>query len=219
MESFKHSCPFCGQHIEYTAGYCGRQMTCPICGNVITFPAVPPNAGGLALKIRRAADKPAAKWAWDPRSMFVFLRQYPHWKTVALCLVPFVVVGGLLEGAAYVKKNYSDEQAPVPVAEDVNTDTNAWGRMTTLAPVEQALDRQVKLVNEARAILERAEQNIAAVRQSLPGTTNPPAVRNAAAATQIAQKRYSAAMQDFEAVYRKYQQLGGAADYRSRLQN
>ena len=42
MESYKHSCPCCGQHMEYTAPYCGKKTLCPTCGHTITFPAMAP---------------------------------------------------------------------------------------------------------------------------------------------------------------------------------
>ena len=52
METYKHSCPFCGQHIEYSAWYCGKQMVCPICGKTVTFPAIPPGRKGQPVRTK-----------------------------------------------------------------------------------------------------------------------------------------------------------------------
>ena len=54
------SCPFCGQHIEYTAGYCGKQMQCPICGQTVTFPALPPGGkSGPKLRVKSLSEQDA----------------------------------------------------------------------------------------------------------------------------------------------------------------
>src|ERR1700678_1797356 len=99
MESFKHSCPFCGQHIEYTAGYCGKQMQCPICGHTVTFPALPPARSGQTLRVKSLERKPERKWSWKLPPALVFLLNFQHWNVVAQCAVPFVIIGALLAGA------------------------------------------------------------------------------------------------------------------------
>jgi endogenous inhibitor of DNA gyrase (YacG/DUF329 family) len=76
MESYKHSCPFCGQHIEYTAGYCGKQMQCPMCGQTVTFPALPPGRPGPALHVKSLERKPERKWNWKLPAALAFLRTF-----------------------------------------------------------------------------------------------------------------------------------------------
>ena len=137
MESYKHSCPFCGQHIEYTVGYCGKQMVCPICGKSVTFPAIPPGVKGPSLHINRPEAARASKWSFSIslaciRLLLPSLRRFKHWNMALVCLVPFIIVGALLAGAAVVRKQFGNAPA-TPVAPLVQADPNAWQKMTDLA--------------------------------------------------------------------------------------
>lgn len=118
MEAYKHSCPFCGQHIEYTEGYCGQQMACPICGKTVTFPAIPPGGRRSTLRLKRDAGPQREKWSFDLKKIWAALCNFEHWHIVRLSLVPFAIVAGLLVLANFVKKNFENEApapAPVPV--------------------------------------------------------------------------------------------------------
>jgi hypothetical protein len=154
MESYKHSCPVCGQHIEYTAGYCGKQMVCPICGKTVTFPAIPPGGKGPALRIKRPEAARAAKWSFDFFGIPAFLRRFEHWNLVLVCLVPFIIVGALLAGAAVVRKHLGNEPV-APLAPLLQADTNAWQKMTDLARADQLVQGQLGAVRRARDCLKR----------------------------------------------------------------
>jgi hypothetical protein len=219
MESFKHSCPFCGQHVEYTAGYCGRQMKCPICGNTITFPAIPPKTNAQGARAERPRQGAGRKWAWNPRSIFLFLRDFPHWKTAAQIVVPFLIVGGLLAGAGYVKKTFTDPPPDAPAETPVQTDPEAWRKMTDLTRADQAVQEQLKITLALRAVLKERETIRAATRRQYPGNSNPSAVSSADAAADKARNNYMTANQRFESLDREYQRLGGTVDYRRRLSN
>jgi hypothetical protein len=225
MESYKHSCPFCGQHIEYTAGYCGKQMVCPICGKTVTFPAVPPGGKGPSLHIHRAETARAAKWSSDFFGILAPLRRFEHWNMVLVCLVPFIIVGALLAGAAVIKKQLGNAPA-APVAPLIQADPNAWQKMTDLARADQSVQDKLGAVRRAGAALATAERNRASLHAYYHGKQ---------AATQAiydsvmaqykakdeavanAQQALASARQGFETAFQKYQQLGGTTDYRRQL--
>lgn len=94
MEAYKHSCPFCGQHIEYTEGYCGQQMACPICGKTVTFPAIPSGGRRSTLRLKRDAGPQREKWSFDLKKIWAALCNFEHWHIVRLSLVPFAIVAG-----------------------------------------------------------------------------------------------------------------------------
>ena len=112
MESYKLSCPFCGQHIEYTVGYCGKQMQCPICSQTVTFPALPPGRSGPTLHVKSLERKPERKWSWKLPAALTFLLKFQHWNVVAQCAVPFLIIGVLLAGAAQHLRRRSRTDRP-----------------------------------------------------------------------------------------------------------
>jgi hypothetical protein len=224
MDSYKHSCPFCGQHIEYTAGYCGKQMVCPICGKTITFPAVPPSSKGSSLRVGRPAAARTARWPFDFQGILVSLRRFKHWNTVLVCLVPFVIVGALLAGAAMVKKQ-SDNAPAAPVAAPIQADPNAWQKMTDLARAEQSVQEQLGAVRRASAAVATAEQNRATLHAFYHGRTLDRATYDTVSrqykadddALMNAQRALDYARRYFESAMLAYQKLGGTTDYRSQL--
>jgi hypothetical protein len=223
MESYKHSCPFCGQHIEYTIGYCGKQMVCPICGKTVTFPAIPPGGKGKTLHIKHTAAAPAAKWSFSLDGILGPLRQFKHWNTVLACLVPFVIVGALLAGASVLKKQAGNETA-APVA-PIQADPNAWQKMTDLARAEQLVQERLAALNRIHALCVAADQNRANLHAYYHGQTLDQAThdsvqhqyRNADQAVMNAQQAEAAARESFENAYQNYQKLGGTVDYRQQL--
>ena len=225
MESYKHSCPFCGQHIEYTAGYCGKQMVCPICGKTVTFPAVPPGGKGPSLHIHRPEAARAAKRSFDFFGILAPLRRFEHWNMVLVCLVPFIIVGALLAGAAVVRKHLGNAPA-VPVAPLIQADPNAWQKMTDLARADQLVQEQLGAVRRAGAAVATAEQNRAKlhaywhVRRAPDQATYNGVMAQYQAADQAIANAHNAlasAHQRFESAFLKYQQLGGTTDYRQQL--
>jgi hypothetical protein len=225
MESYKHSCPFCGQHIEYTAGYCGKQMVCPICGKTVTFPAVPPGGKGLSLRIKRPEAARAAKWPFDFFGILAPLRRFQHWNMVLVCLVPFIIVGALLAGAAMLRKQLGNTPA-APVAPLIQADPNAWQKMTDLVRADQLVQKQLAAVRNASAAVAAAEENRAKfhaywhVRRAADQATYQSVLAQYKAkdeAVANAHKVLDHARQCFDSALRKYQQLGGTTDYRRQL--
>jgi hypothetical protein len=225
MESYKHSCPFCGQHIEYTAGYCGKQMVCPICGKTVTFPAVPPGGKGPSLRIKRPEAARAAKWPFDFFGILAPLRRFEHWNLVLVCLLPFVIVGALLAGAAAVRKHLDNAPA-VPVAPLIQADPNAWQKMTDLARAEQSVQQQLGAVRKASAAVAVAEQSRANlhaywhVRRAATQALYQSVLAQYKAkdeAVANAHKALDSARRCFESAFQKYQKLGGTTDYRRQL--
>jgi hypothetical protein len=215
MESYKHSCPFCGQHIEYTAEYCGRQMQCPSCNKTVAFPAIPPGKGrgAPAARVKTQEAKPApSRQRYAPKALG-FLRDFEHWNVVWQCAVPFLIIGALLAGATFVKRKFSD--APIPVAAPaVQADPEAWQKMTDLTKAEQAVQHLIKVCNVDHAMLldaERARQQLEKAdsfqRKSLDDQA------------QAAQNSFNAAHKRLDAAMQKYRELGGTVDYQSQLQN
>jgi hypothetical protein len=213
MESYKHSCPFCGQHIEYTAGYCGKQMQCPICGQTITFPAILPGRAGSSLRAKSLEPKPARKWSGKAPPVLAFLLNFQHWKMVALCTVPFLIIGVLLAGANFVKNKLADTSTPVAVP-TVQTDPQAWQKMADLTKADQVVKARIRDFNTACASLKLAEQE-----QKSVGRLDPSQRRGADQQMQLAQRVVAVAQQRFDDAFSNYQQLGGTVDYRAQLRN
>jgi hypothetical protein len=224
MESYKHSCPFCGQHIEYTAGYCGKQMVCPICGKTVTFPAVPPGGKGPSLHIHRPEAARPAKWSFDFFGILAPLRRFEHWSMVLVCLVPFMIVGALLAGAVVVRKHLGNAPA-APVAPLIQAEPNAWQKMTDLARADQLVQDKLAAVRRAAAAVAMAERNRASLHAFYHGKTLDQTSYNSVQlqfkardeAVANAQRALDYARRCFESAVQKYQQLGGTIDYRRQL--
>ncbi len=46
MSEFKFTCPQCKQHIACDTTYVGTQINCPVCGQAIIVPPMPPAVAG-----------------------------------------------------------------------------------------------------------------------------------------------------------------------------
>jgi hypothetical protein len=218
MESYKHSCPFCGQHIEYTLEYCGKQMQCPSCGKTVAFPAIPPGraptpARVKELEARRAAAKPAAGWLRHVPKALGFLRNFEHWNVVWQCILPFLIIGLLLAGAAFVKKKFSSASAP-DAAPAVQADPEAWQRIADLAKADRVVRALIKEYDADRMTLAVAEQARQQVQKG-----DALQKKNLEEQVQQAQDTLNAAHKRLDVAMEKYRQLGGNVDYRSQLRN
>jgi len=220
MESYKHSCPFCGQHIEYTVEYCGKQMVCPSCGKTVAFPAIPPGRGRgapttrvKALDARRAEAKPAPSWLRNAPKALGFLRDFEHWDVVGQCAVPFLIIGVLLAGAAFVKKKFSDAPAPVAVPA-VQADPEAWQKMADLTKADQAVRVLIKEVKADHAMVVAAERARQQVEQG-----NASLKKSVEEQVHQAQNNLSDARKRLDVALEKYGALGGTVDYRSQIPN
>jgi hypothetical protein len=223
MDSYKHSCPFCGQHIEYTVGYCGKQMVCPICQKTVTFPAIPPRGKGQTLRIKRPSAE-SIKLSFDVKGIIAFIRQYEHWNIVWAGVVPFVIIAGLLIGAIELKKHLGDGPA-IPTGPIVHAEANAWQKMTDLARADQVVQQQVAVVNQARAAATAAQQHRDSLYAYYQGKNLDPTSRESInlqlrgedQSAAYAQAALTRAKQSFETVFQRYQKLGGTIDYHQQL--
>ena len=168
METYKHSCPFCGQHIEYTIGYCGKQMICPICSKTVTFPALPPGGKKQGLRIKRPEAVSDAKWAFNVRAIIAALRGFDHWNLVLTGLVPFVIVAVLLVGANLVRK-YTAEGPALPVAPQAQADPDAWQKMKDLARADQLVQAQLALLARDQGAIAAAQAQRSNLDSEYPG--------------------------------------------------
>jgi hypothetical protein len=211
MDSYKHSCPFCGQHIEYTEGYCGKQMQCPMCGQTVTFPALPSGRKGTTLKVSSLHRQNERKWKLPPA--LAFLLRFEHWGVVWQCAVPFVIITALLVGAFYVKKKFGD--APETVAAPVvQADPDAWQKATDLTKADQAVRDRMRELEAAHAkadMAERLRQQMAHLDAFQRKSTEEQAA--------AAQKEVAAARLRFDHAAELYRSLGGNIDYRSQIKN
>jgi hypothetical protein len=199
--------------VEYTAGYCGRQIQCPICGHDFVFPAIPPGLGtpaGRRLALaRKEAERPALKWSWDFKGMLLYVRDFQHWNVVAQCLVPFLIVGALLAGAVIVKKNLGSPTAPVPDLV-VQAEPGALKKITELTKAEDAVKAKIQEVQAARSLLALAQRAQMRLKTSDP-------LQRKSAEKQVAEKQFAltSAEKGFQDAYAEYQKLGGTINYRS----
>jgi hypothetical protein len=211
MESYKHSCPFCGQHIEYTVEYCGKQMQCPMCQQTVTFPAIPPGRPNAPLRVKSLEKKPERKWTLKLPAPLAFLLDFQHWNVVAQCAVPFLIIGVLLGGAIFVKKKLGD--APTADAMPaMQADPEAWQRSIDLAKAEMVVKDRMKDVTVAQAYATAAEQARRRVEHEEAAEK-----KRAEEQAQQAQKNLTAARVRFDAALSNYRHLGGTIDYRSQI--
>ncbi len=213
MDSFKHSCPFCSQRIEYTAGYCGKQMQCPSCGQTVTFPAVPPKAAGPSLKSKSLnRTKPAAAAAAGKVSaMFAGLRNFEHWQVVGQCVVPFLIIGALLGGALFVKNKFGSPAAEIAVP-TVQADPGAWEKASDLNKADTAVKAAVQTLAAAHTACDAAELRVRQTK-GLESWQR----KNAEEQQAQAQARLGAARKEFDRAFNRYRDLGGTVDYRGQV--
>jgi len=199
-------------------------MVCPICGKTVTFPAVPPGGKRQTLRTKIAAPTRTAKWSLDPKDILACLNQFKHWNTVLVCLVPFVIVGALLIGAAELR-NHVGSGPVMPVAPPVHAEANAWQKMTDLARAEQLVQDKLNAVLQARAAATAAERTRDTRHAYYSGKTLDPASYNGVMlqlhadeqAANNADSYLAAVRQSFETAMQNYQRLGGTVDYRRQL--
>jgi DNA-directed RNA polymerase subunit RPC12/RpoP len=221
MESYKHSCPACGQHVEYTAGYCGRQIQCPICGGTIAFPAVPPTGGSKTVEneARKAVQQPP----WNLMSVYISLKNFSHWSTVWQVAVPFLIIGTLLAGALFVKSRFADEP-PAVGAPVIQAEHGGWDKLTELAHTDQRMQQYIQAIIQAHKTLATAQRNLEAAEKLYNQTQNPDEKQAVSGEVQSARHVLTQAENNlaflrrrFDTESENYRKLGGTVDYRSRL--
>jgi hypothetical protein len=196
-------------------------MQCPMCGGAIVFPAVLPSRGGKPVA-GAEAPKPRRNWAWNATAIYHYLRDYPHWRTMGQVAVPFVIVGALLAGAAYVKNKFSDqpESAAAPVVQEPS---GGWDHMTALARADQKMQQHIQRLGLAKKALMAAKQSLSVQQKNFSqvhGSDEQQAAQSylqaAERAEAQAQKTYDACRTQFQADGEIYRKLGGTVDYYSR---
>jgi hypothetical protein len=198
-------------------------MQCPICGNTIIFPAIPPARGGKTVTV--LPNRPARKWMWNAKAIFLNLRDFPHWNTVVQIAVPFVIIGALLAGAAFVKNKFTDEPAPAE-APVVQVQSGGWDKMTALARMDQKMQQYVQSISQARMNLAVAQRALEAEQkrasQAHGGDEQQAASSNVQSAERSVaqiQNTLTYLRQHFNTDLEAYRKLGGTIDYRSRVPN
>jgi len=215
MDSYKYSCPYCGQHIEYTDDYCGQQMPCPACQHRITFPAIPPgslrapNRPKLRLKAPIAQAKETSKFM----RLIAALRGYEHWNVVGQCLVPFIILAGALVAATHLHFSPQEKEASAPAPVDPRT----WQRMTELDKIEPVVRQSLQRYNTAFLTHVLAEKNRTDMQSKAAGHLNPITQRDLDRRCEVANREFDAARQVFSDAYTKYIELGGKVDYREQM--
>jgi DNA-directed RNA polymerase subunit RPC12/RpoP len=197
MNHYKHACPNCGQHIDYTDGYAGREMPCPMCGHPLLFPAVPAAKLTTSLRLQRDIPKPERKTSFNFLGPLIILREFKHWKIVGICLLPFVLVAGGLLAASHFR---GAEQAAAAVPDAVVVDPQALHQLTDLTRADMLVQAKVAAVNKAFEACAAAKRNHAS-----------------AAVIQRDDATLLAARKSFEPAFANYQKLGGVVDYRQQL--
>jgi len=175
-----------------------------MCGHSIVFPAVPPRPKENPLRTSRPSESVVNKKpvTFTPWPFLRRLREFEHWKVVLQCLVPFILVGALLEGASLLRQHSSE---PAKIAPPITqADPGAWKKMTDLARAEGAVQMQLKYLTAANADALRAQQYYSASRNKYHEEE-----------ASRAQAKLNAARQAFENAFLIYQRLGGTVDYRS----
>jgi hypothetical protein len=192
-------------------------MTCPICGNVVTFPAIPPKTTAKGLRLDRPAEQPARKWSWKPRGVFLYLRDFPHWKIIGGVLAPFLIIGGLLWGAKYVKQTFTDPPAAAPVEAVAPVDPDSWQKSADADRAGAKVADQVRVTLAARSAMKQATKVRDAARHQYGASSSFTA--SAEEALQRAQNIYSINYNKFRELNAEYQKLGGTVDYQAQLSN
>jgi hypothetical protein len=222
MDKYKHACPKCGQRIEYTIDYCGQQIGCPICHTPIVFPEAPAPTATQKLRLQRDINPQKSK-----SNRFVAIlkavRDFPHWRMVVTCLVPFFLIGGLLLGASYLRKTSSPESTEIPKAVTVTVGSDGWKKMTDLGQVEQVVQYHLQTVTALTRTLAQEQAQAAALHDhyhgmTLDGGTYAMVMKqrdDLQKRITLHQQQMNAEDAAFRESFELYKKLGGQVDYYS----
>lgn len=228
MDVYKLSCPRCGQHIEYTRDYCGRQVQCPSCNGNVTFPAIPPLGSGRS-SLRLERDRPKVKepfridFAKIFGSIIAFFRTFEHWQIVAMCALPFVFIALALGVAHYVRSQDTDTRPKHPIMTEAQIAENQ--RIAELNKADAIVQDRVRNVLAAKYALDAAKAKSANWHRTYDGKQLSEGTRRAVESQfkvfeeeiATADANLNAWRRTFDTEYQKYQKLGGKIDYASQL--
>jgi hypothetical protein len=227
MEIYKLSCPRCGQHIEYTKEYCGRHMQCPSCAGNVTFPAIPPGARKQALRLERDRPKVKERFHFDIGKILgaivTWFRTFEYWQIVAMCALPFVLIGLALATASFIRKQDSQSKPKEAVLSEAQIAENQ--RIVQLNKADMIVQDRVRSVWTAKTALDNAKRKSVILHNSYDGKQMSEGMRNAVNAQyKVADEEVATADANFQAwrryfdtAYQNYQKLGGKIDYQSQL--
>jgi len=138
-------------------------------------------------------------------------------------LVPFLIIGALLAGAAFVKNKFADEPAAAP-APVVQTDSGGWDKMTELARTDQKMQQYVQSLTQAHQVLAASQRELDLEHQRYSRARGYDEQQAVMASVQSAERSVTKAQntltylrQHFDTDLEKYRRLGGTIDYRSRV--
>jgi hypothetical protein len=183
-----------------------------MCGQTVSFPAIPPGRAGSSLRVKNTEVKPAQKWEMKVPKALVFLRDFEHWNVVGQCAVPFVIIAVLLGGAIFVKNKMGAPSSDNGNAPVVQADPDAWQKMTALTKAEQDVQAAGRALERDNDVLEYEQLS----RKRL-NNSDPFQQKSADQRVDRAQSTVKIARKQFDAAFDKYRQLGGTKDYRSQL--
>jgi hypothetical protein len=228
MDVYKLSCPRCGQHIEYTRDYCGRQVQCPSCNGNVTFPAIPPLGSGRST-LRLERDRPKVKepfridFAKILASIAAFFRTFEHWQIVLMCALPFIFIAIALATARFVRNQDSQAGPKQPIITEAQIAENQ--RIAELNKADAIVQDRVRNVWAAKTALDTAKAKSANWHRTYDGKQLSEGTRKAVDAQfKVAEEEIATAdanlnawRRSFDTEYQKYQKLGGKIDYTSQL--
>jgi hypothetical protein len=153
MAEFKFSCQGCGQHIQCDEQWCGRQISCPVCGASLTVP--PAQAAPAAVLVPRAqpataevpASPPAARRLVPKKEPFP-VKKLVGWSVGAVAFVVVLWLG--LREADVLQVKLDKKQKEIAA-------NSSGGEMTHIAAIYQTLDATDPAKMEARQMKDRAK--------------------------------------------------------------
>jgi hypothetical protein len=222
-EKLKHTCPACGQPIEYTIDDSGQQIDCPSCQKPVLLPAAIGAAAARKTQLQKNQIRRESPNAKKPVPGFASTRkviEFQYWKVVGICLVPFLIIGGLLYGAAYLRKASANDTVEIPKAITTPVAGDGWKKMTEMAQVEGAIKSQIQQTRELKQILQVEN---AQMQQYQNNSANASLMQqqkeDLSKKMEAQQNQVNALHTAFYQTMDLYRKMGGTIDYNSQFPN
>jgi hypothetical protein len=166
-------------------------------------------------KLRLKNPIPRAKEESKFMRMINNLREYEHWHIIGQCLVPFVILGGVLAAAKYV--HFKPAEQPAAPAQPAPVDPATWQRMTELEKIEPVVQQRLRTYNAAYMSHLIAEKNRTDQIAQWGSHLNPATHRELDQRCEIANREMGDALAAFYQSMNKYRELGGKIDYQAQM--
>ena len=154
---------------------------------------------------------------------FAFIHKliaFPLWKMVATCLVPFLLVGGLLLGASYMRKNSANDTVEIPKAVTAPVAADAWKKMTELAQVEDAIKSHIQQARQLNQMLQMEYAQLTQLQSSPAGSSLMQRQKDDLnKKMEMQRNQLNAERNAFYQTCQLYQKLGGQVDYNGQFPN